>query len=109
MVDTLAVTTRNRAVDLTFATQSYGADLDPVTEILVSRVTAIRRHVAKDKKARETVRHIYDVYRNRGNRATHTQEENLEHLEPASPPWHRNFKKWRSMQETYGPVGLLLD
>ena len=46
----LAYTTKQRSADLTFATASYGPDLDPDTHIFSRRCVAFRRYVTKSTK-----------------------------------------------------------
>ena len=50
VVDTIAFNTKRRSADLTFAFCSKGTDVDPETEVLVRRVMAMRRAVARSER-----------------------------------------------------------
>ena len=79
-----------------FEVASYGRDLDPYVQIVVRRVTALRRHIAKFPDTRRMFEGILSTYREMNFVGT-----DAEKFDSSS-----NVEAWRLPAR--GPVGLLL-
>ena len=63
-------------MDMTFVVAGTGTDVDPLTEILVRRVDALRRAAAKDKNIERCLMASLDVYQANGTAGTSLSSKN---------------------------------
>ena len=92
--------TRHKDKNLTFITSSYGADLDPETEILCRRVMLLRRITAKKPHLKQTAEKILDIYVQHEYAGTNLQNVWQHLTEPAPMAGH----EWQISMATPFPT-----
>ena len=86
-----------------------GPNLDPTEEVLVRRITLLRRMLAKHPYLQEMCERIYRHYADAGAHGTNPDPVFLGSLSPAPPPGYAPFEPWRpTVAPPAGPIGLLL-
>ena len=63
-----------------------GTDVDPDTDVIIRRITMLRRMLAKHPEERATVEQIMQHYKQNQHPGTDTAPDTLAALQPAPPP-----------------------
>ena len=85
-----------------------GPNLDPTEEVLVRRITLLRRMLAKHPSLQAICDHIFRHYAHAGAHGTITDPAYLDGLSPA-PPGYAPYEPWKpTVAPPAGPIGLLL-
>lgn len=112
LADNLCFKTARRSIDLTFATASYGGDLDPDIEVVVRRVVPIRRIHSKNEELAKLSLQILRECGLRGEPGVYDEElghEGPADLVVAGPPGSSQRMLARRKCKPLGPVGFLLE
>ena len=91
----------------TFIASSHGHDRDPVGQVLLRRITQIRRTLAKHPDILPKVKDIHRMYQ-RGNHPG-AMNHNLPHANTSAPhPYRASTTPYKRGMSAAGPIGLLL-
>lgn len=97
---------RPASTDFVFTVKSHGTDIDPLSEVFVRRVAAIRKAAAISATSAERIRTNYEFYPDRGEPGTdgHGTIDAI-----AAPlPGRAGRKDYKEHTNPQGPVGLLI-
>ena len=86
ITNTVTFTTEQRSSDLTFATASHGADLDPDASILARRAAALRRYINKGTQNAERLKTRCQASKRRKEPWIHMDDEQLSNKKVAGDP-----------------------
>ena len=104
----LAGTDTNRSADLVFSMAQKGKDVDPEIDILLRRISAVRRFATRSSRNRKIVDELLDIYHKAGFMGTYQGEDHLRGLKPAPHPKHPDRRRWDPEVPPKGPIALLL-
>ena len=72
-----------------------GPNLDPTEEVLVRRITLLRRMLAKHPDLQAICERIFRHYASAGAHGTNADPGFLGSLSPAPPPCHAPYEPWK--------------
>ena len=106
--DTLSNPCVHKDANMTFATSSYGHDVDPEVIICTNRVMMVRRMLGKKTGLKKLVDVILQEYHNSDYTGTNVTQVKAGHCDAAPAPGQRSRKGWKPFFSPFGPIGILL-
>ena len=100
----ISKTAVHKAADLTFATSSYGSDLDPETVVLIRRVTMLRRMLVKRPRRIKQTATILQEYIDLEYTGTKIEKVRDNTVEVAPLPGYPGRHKWKPHFRPFAPL-----